>query len=50
MVIDTRSEKWGIKKQESVLRRIVLYAKNISRSDIVLEALSLIHNIHHLLR
>jgi hypothetical protein len=33
-MVDTRSEKRDIKKkQKNVLRQIVLYAENISRSD-----------------
>jgi hypothetical protein len=46
-VINTRSEKRDIKKkQKNVLRQIVLYAENISRSDIVLEILLLSYNLH----
>jgi hypothetical protein len=47
MVIYTRSEKRDIKKkQKNVLRQIVLYAENISRSELVLEILLLSHNLH----
>ena len=46
-MIDMRSEERDIKmKQNNVLRQIVLYAKNISQSDIVLEILLLSHNLH----